>query len=772
MQLSPIEKARLSARLLQLRGQLTAGTLNPIEKARASSEALSIRTKLTGEIYPTAQAPDADEAARLALDDGLSDDPNSPNYRYKDTGYIAGSRKEEAAQTIRAAKSEGRMLRVSDIDFAAIEENPREAKKIIVKSNLFGVVDWAGLKAGGMEPSAGFLLDRAYAAVGKEPGEDTPKARKAYALGIETLRTRLERCSTAKDVVAVMDEIREELLGSQLTSDEAERYATLSAEYQAALVQERGLDEGQKRLYEAMNEAGATHRTAEYELQKRLKRGWKIEPEHEQAIRTAKVKADAATQAWGAELNKNREVLDALRDKRREINAEQSAIKSLAKARNLQTPESQAWLSLGEGFVKAVMFRSRAGSQAFLKHVVNGLAGDPKTWDWAEKEKTASTPKEPTQKRVTFALKVVDRFERKGGRPIQVNSTKALEQLCGFRAVQSGNWVLDDVDSGKWHVEQAAGAMMDMSDVLGIGENALGFGGRLGLAFGARGKGGKGAAMGHYEPIERVINITKMNGGGSLGHEVMHAIDNILPSILRGEEGGADEYASENPALMPEGPIRAAFTGLKRALTEGTVKLPEVIKFTPKSLATARLNLDNPRGALGQSIKNAGSAEAAVNVVDSHFAGTASAMMAKNRKTWRTLAAAYFSPEGTTEVMLNTGRAVSSFMAEARALDGAKGKEYWSEQHELAARAFQSYLEDRLSEKGQQNDYLSCLADNKYHFFPDMGMPFKPYPEGEERTRINAAFDEVFKALRDEKAFEKALANTALLDSIFGGFND
>jgi hypothetical protein len=66
------------------------------------------------------------------------DDPSSENYRYRDTGYIAGSRKEAAALFLILAGREKRQVSARDIDWDAIEENPRQAEKLIVKSNLFG----------------------------------------------------------------------------------------------------------------------------------------------------------------------------------------------------------------------------------------------------------------------------------------------------------------------------------------------------------------------------------------------------------------------------------------------------------------------------------------------------------------------------------------------------------------------------------------------------------------------------------------------------------
>lgn len=774
MQISPIEKARLSTRLLALRELLAGGTLNPLEKARTSAEALDIRQKL-GALAGQAPQVDAQTATEQAADDGLSDDPNSDNYRYADVGYIPGSRKEEAAGLIRKARTEGRMLRGSDIDFAAIEENPREARALVVKSNLFGVVDWEALKDGGTEPAAAFLMDRVYAALDKEPVEDSPQARRSYVLGIETLRTRLEGCKTTKELVAALDEIRAEVMGAQLDADESARYEAINEQAKALGEQITAITTAQNQSQADMYTASSAATKAKYAVEDRLKRGWKIEPKHEQAVRDAERASAAAAKAWGDLLASNRPTLDSLKATRSALFQERGEIIGVAKARNLNSPINRAWMAMGDRFVKSLMFRSSMGSQAFARHVSNALSGEPKDWAWSDKKGgnvIQGAPKSPTKKRQTFALKVVDRFDRKGGRPVEVKSTRDLQNLLGLRAVQSGNWVLDDRDSSRWHVEQAAGAMMDMADVVGLPESLLGFKGRLGLAFGARGKGGKGAAVAHYEPVRRVINITKMNGGGSAGHEHFHALDNILPGLLRGESGAASEFGSANAELLPAGPVREAFAGLTRALTEGDNRLPETIKFTPRTLANARLNLDNPSNDIARRIKAAGNAEAAVLAVDAYFGGRTDARSLKYRKNWRTIAAAYFSPEDATEVQLNTGKGVSSFMLEAKNLDGNKAAEYWSSPPELAARAFQSYLEDKLAAMGRQNDYLSCLADNKHHYQPELGQPFKPYPEGAERERISAAFDRLFQSLRDDKTLEQALENNVLLDSIFGVNHD
>lgn len=773
MALNPLEQARLTTKLLELRAQLQSGALNPIQQARATTEALALYTQLGGAVRGAPASISAEQASLAADDDGLSDDPNSENYRYKDTGYISGSRKEQATASIKAARDAGQMLRTSDIDFKAIEENPRQARELIKKANLFGQVDWEGLQQDGMPPEVGYLIDRLYASIGAMPAQDSPEARKSYALGIETIRTRLESARTVPDVTSTLVEIGEALTGTRLDADETEQYRALSAQLEDLRDRSKAIDEGRQVLNQAMQDAYSTYNTARYALENRRKRGWKIEPEHQQAAADAESAYAAAQKAWAAEIEATREEEESLRQQRSTVWADRSDIVDVAKARNLQSTESKAWLALGDRFVKAALYRKKGaeGSDSFAGHVANARAGEPQSWDWTTKEKTA--PKRASKKKISFTLKVVESFERVGGRPVKVASTKDLERLCGFRAVQSGNWVLGDFVSAKWHVEQTAGAMQDMADVLGIDENHLGFGGRLGMAFGARGTGGKGAARAHYEPVERVMNMTKMNGGGALGHEHYHALDNIMPSLLRGEEGARDEFASANPELMPAGAIRDAFKGLKDTLTTGGVRLLETIKLPPQALDKAKFNLEGRtlRG-VALDIKNAGNAHDAVLAVDRVYKTLQSKSYLKQKKQWREMAAAYYSPEGATEVQVKSGASVSNYFLESQKLDDGVTGKYWSEPFEMAARAFQSYLEDRLADMGRKNDYLSCLADNKYHFMPELGAPFKPYPEGEERTRINAAFDQVFKALRDEKAFEKAMGNTALLDSIFGVKHD
>ncbi|QPS88840.1 hypothetical protein I6G46_07725 [Serratia plymuthica] len=101
-----------------------------------------------------------------------------------------------------------------------------------------------------------------------------------------------------------------------------------------------------------------------------------------------------------------------------------------------------------------------------------------------------------------------------------------FDKEFGFRGVQFGNYV----ESGRRQAElnDAYDSLQDMADIIGVPAKAISLNGELGLAFGARGRGGANAVKAHYEPGEVVINLTKNNGAGSLAHEWFHALDNYF----------------------------------------------------------------------------------------------------------------------------------------------------------------------------------------------------------------------------------------------------
>ncbi|HCB8300253.1 TPA: hypothetical protein M2F31_005271, partial [Escherichia coli] len=102
-------------------------------------------------------------------------------------------------------------------------------------------------------------------------------------------------------------------------------------------------------------------------------------------------------------------------------------------------------------------------------------------------------------------------------------SPEQFSDAFGFRGVQFGNYV--EGPRRQADLNRAYDSLHDLAEVLNVPTKALSLNGRLGLAFGAR---GKGKAAAHYEPGEAAINLTKGNGPGALAHEWFHSLDNYF----------------------------------------------------------------------------------------------------------------------------------------------------------------------------------------------------------------------------------------------------
>lgn len=122
--------------------------------------------------------------------------------------------------------------------------------------------------------------------------------------------------------------------------------------------------------------------------------------------------------------------------------------------------------------------------------------------------------------------------DARGGRDIEAAE---LLSKFGFRAIEFGNWVPQDERQSV--INMAYDAMHALCETLGVEPKMASLHGELALAFGARGRGGKGAAMAHYEPSRKVINLTRIKGAGSLMHEWVHAKDNYLGELFSGKPG-------------------------------------------------------------------------------------------------------------------------------------------------------------------------------------------------------------------------------------------
>ncbi|HAW7352192.1 TPA: hypothetical protein JLE08_003086 [Escherichia coli] len=246
-------------------------------------------------------------------------------------------------------------------------------------------------------------------------------------------------------------------------------------------------------------------------------------------------------------------------------------------------------------------------------------------------------------------------------------SPEQFSDAFGFRGVQFGNYV--ESPRRQADLNRAYDSLHDLADVLNVPTKALSLNGRLGLAFGAR---GKGKAAAHYEPGEVAINLTKGNGPGALAHEWFHSLDNYF--------GRYD--------VSTDGKITSGGDYMTEAQRAGRVF-----------------------------------------------------------KDGRYVDAEYPVRQEVYDAFKGVMKAINSsdMLRRSERLDGVRSKPYWSTDVEMAARAFERYVQDKARMAGVENDYLVNIRKADDHGQLDTYA----YPTNAELDGgIREAFDHLFRTLK------------------------
>ncbi len=102
-----------------------------------------------------------------------------------------------------------------------------------------------------------------------------------------------------------------------------------------------------------------------------------------------------------------------------------------------------------------------------------------------------------------------------------------------------------------------------------------------------------------------------------------------------------------------------------------------------------------------------------------------------------------------------TKRVPTEFAMSAKELDQGRGENYWTTPHEMAARAFQGYVEDKIAAQGSRSPFLNYAPENIGILTP-WGAK-RPYPYGKERKAINESFD-AFVDVLETRETDKGVA--------------
>ncbi|MDH5511471.1 MAG: hypothetical protein OEZ32_14115, partial [Nitrospinota bacterium] len=312
-----------------------------------------------------------------------------------------------------------------------------------------------------------------------------------------------------------------------------------------------------------------------------------------------------------------------------------------------------------------------------------------------------------------------------------------LLKTFGFRGIEYGNWV-DQAERQK-SLNMAYDSLMDLADTLNIPPDAMSLNGKLGLAFGAR---GRGRAAAHYEPVKLVINLTKLSGGGSLAHEWGHALDNYFGEFGAQPKAGKPEYLSGGRKKWRSGSMRIrpglsnAFSKIAEAILSARMTAEEHIAQEEKAIEETDREIDTwsrkIERELSRKVKMVGGAK-----------------FIKQSREWvaqleRRKARAQDNIEALKSGRLVPKIAESRYSRQAHNLSPKPGG-YFALPMEMFARAFESYVFDKVAVSGKSEYLVHGVEEARYEGDEYAG---NPYPTGKERSAINEAFDGFFQELK------------------------
>jgi len=399
---------------------------------------------------------------------------------------------------------------------------------------------------------------------------------------------------------------------------------------------------------------------------------------------------------------------------------------------------------LGEKFCN--FFKSKTSYTSTLKNALK-----IQSWDelLEKKEVKKSISRKPVWER-----NLPERPDRIGGAQSPIEKPEDLLEFFGFRGVEFGHYVEDQ--KGMEHLLRSSEAMMDLADILGIQYTSISLGGTLGMAYGARGRGGN--ALATFEPLSNVINMTKERGClGVWSHEFWHALDCYIHSLSHDGKNGRIGYAS-NPETLGKGIdslIEILFMELLDVIKKGnsTAFYENTNKPGDRWRGTFFKKVyDRHSGNLFEAMseKIADSKKTLQSDIDfySRFSLTADKKIDKlkkkverdNKSFAQALAWYHEQQTGERVDLIPSPSDKSNYFLQSLVLDRQKEAKYWSANVELTARAFESYIQDKLKAAGRKSDYLVAGTRD--------GLAF---PMGEERLAINKKFEQIIELLKENK---------------------
>ena len=675
---------------------------------------------------------------------------------FKDIGRVQQTRKEMAAY---------KLITGSVLD--QLEQDSVMAYNMVKKENVWPEIDIKAEKEKGVNSGAAYLKVKIREGVPTRPKDDKNK-RASYVTFLELLQSDLTGCFTVKDIEELTKKYE------NLSFNEIIGYFIEPTFFNETPERKAEIQERLSKVFNRYSSGSGTN--FRYLVEKVVeeifgKRFLNI-------LFKKNYKSDAVSNTYQEAKDKepiteeeSKVLIDALKERERKfIFANEKTIQEY-KDYNI----SELMMSMKNKWTPGVYKTYKNTPEDFRKWAINYYerkinnekevfakkealyAPRGNDWSWFEspdpKEVVDGTVKKPRSESIN-TKSPLDYIKRTGGYKIEELTAQQIIDKFGFSAVNYGNYVNDTWS--KEHTKHFLGAISDMAEMFNINVKQMNELGKLGIAFGAKGRPGH---MATYFPQTKDINLTKNNGDGSVCHEWGHYFDNVIVEL--DVKKATNEFASDGD--MPDYKIKSLYRQLMDFINKGdkihTPKVPMTFYAkeydAPPKYPYKReqyYGWQYAKVEIKDTIEETLAQYEHLAVVDENFYSYQLNVFGyiiykfglKTYKVPMTLQTSYYYHSS----------AYMSFKY-CWTMDGKikvsafKRTPYWGSNTELFARAWETVVNKKLMDAGRVSNYLvngiptEVIISQNY---------FRPYPIGSELAYIESLIDLIIEAVKEKFA--------------------
>lgn len=684
---------------------------------------------------------------------------------FKDVGRVAQTKKEKAAYRL-----------ISGDLLGQLEEDSVMAYNMVKKDNVWQPIDVNNERERGVSSGAAFLKVKIREAVPTRPKDEKQK-RAGYVLFLELLQKDLTDCMTVAEIRKLMESYRE------LPLDKVIGYF-IDSEYLNASV-------------ERQEEIRKTYETSPTFRMLRFYSGSSLTKKLINEVFGARFEnimfrgSDAANDIYKEAIAKEpisheqaEQLISEIKERKQKfINANLEKIESyrVASKSELMAKMSSDWRIGSENQKRykanpeefrdwVVSYYEKAverGITNFDDQIKNTVQKE-NDWSWFEEPKGKSESVKEKAKAINTKTPL-SYIKRTGGYKIENISPQSIVDEFGFSAVNYGVYV-DDVWS-KEHTTHFLGAMSDLGEMLNLNIKQMNNLGKLGIAFGAKGRPGHLAA---YYPQSKDINLTKGNGDGSLAHEWGHYFDNVIVELDK--QKATNSFASEG--LMPDLEIKQLFKEFINFCYKGN---PEYTPLVPTVFYRKKIT-DAPSYMRRNDFGSWSTYVVEIKSTIEETLESVKDLARMNGDLYRTQIRVYgyildqFNLD-SYEIPMKTPTSYfyhkSHYVRFMYCGTDEKGNEaissitrtkYWTSSVELFARAWETVVLKKLLDKNRVSNYLVNEIPME-NIVSESNT--SPYPQGTELEYIESLFDRIVIAVKNKFNIGGFVAPSSVREDVY-----